>query len=156
MDQASLLTIPRAHGSAELFARAAPAKATINHRLQYLRAIAAISVVLCHASYYLMATGDDSWLWNVFARAGLFGVMLFFAISGYLMAQLAPGATSLRFMAHRLIRIYPPYWLAVFVVVVATRGAIQPIAAVVATNERSASEAPHVVGPWARCGGFGD
>ena len=32
-------------------------------------------------------------------------------------------------MAHRLIRIYPPYWLAVFVVVVATRGAIQPITA---------------------------
>jgi peptidoglycan/LPS O-acetylase OafA/YrhL len=64
-----------------------------------------------------------------FARAGLFGVMLFFAISGYLMAQLAPGSTSLRFMAHRLIGIYPPHWLAVIVVVLATCGAIQPIAA---------------------------
>lgn len=129
MNQRSLLTAPSGNVSAELFARAAPLKAKINYRLQYLRAIAAISVVLCHASYYLMAARDDSWLWNIFARAGLFGVMLFFAISGYLMAQLAPGSTSLRFMAHRLIRIYPPYWLAVFVVVVVSRGAIQPILA---------------------------
>jgi exopolysaccharide production protein ExoZ len=129
MNQRSLLTAPSANVSAELFARAAPSKAKINYRLQYLRAIAAISVVLCHASYYLIAARGDSWLWNIFARAGLFGVMLFFAISGYLMAQLAPGSTSLRFMAHRLIRIYPPYWLAVFVVVLATRGAIQPIGA---------------------------
>ena len=75
------------------------------------------------------ATRGDAGLRNIFGRAGLFGVMLFFAISGYLMAQLAPGATSLRFMAHRLIRIYPPYWLAVLVVVVASRGAIQPIPA---------------------------
>jgi peptidoglycan/LPS O-acetylase OafA/YrhL len=50
--------------------------------------------------------------------------MLFFAISGYLMAQLAPGSTSLRFMAHRLIRIYPPYWLAVFAVTALSGGAI--------------------------------
>jgi exopolysaccharide production protein ExoZ len=129
MNQRSLLTAPNANVAAQRFARAAPSKTKINYRLQYLRAIAAISVVLCHASYYLMAARGDSWLWNIFARAGLFGVMLFFAISGYLMAQLAPGSTSLRFMAHRLIRIYPPYWLAVFVVVAATRGAIQPIAA---------------------------
>ena len=41
------------------------------------------------------------------------------------MAQLAPEAAAPRFMAHRLIRIYPPYWLAVFIVVVLSRGAIQ-------------------------------
>jgi exopolysaccharide production protein ExoZ len=128
MDQASLLTAQRANVSTEPLARSAPSKPTVIYRLQYLRAVAAVSVVLCHASYYLMAARGDSWLWNIFARAGLFGVMLFFAISGYLMAKLAPSATSLRFMAHRLIRIYPPYWLAVFFVVVATRGATQPIA----------------------------
>src|SRR6478752_2117782 len=116
MNQRSLLTAPSANISAEPFAWAAPSRAKINYRLQYLRAIAAISVVLCHASYYLMAARGDSWLWNIFGRAGLFGVMLFFAISGYLMAQLAPGATSLRFMSHRLIRIYPPYWLALLAV----------------------------------------
>jgi len=118
-----------ANVSPELFAQVGPSKAKINYRLQYLRAIAAVSVLLCHASYYAMAERGDSWLWNVFARAGTFGWLLFFAISGYLMAQLAPGATSLRFMAHRLIRIYPPYWLAVLAVVVVSRGAIQPILA---------------------------
>jgi exopolysaccharide production protein ExoZ len=129
MNQRPLLSVPGTNLSPELSARSAPSKPTINYRLQYLRAIAAISVVLCHASYYLMAARGDSWLWNIFGRAGLFGVMLFFAISGYLMAQLAPGARSLRFMAHRLIRIYPPYWLAVLAVMVASRGAIQPILA---------------------------
>jgi exopolysaccharide production protein ExoZ len=126
MNQTSLLVAPHANVSTELSARSARPKPTVIYRLQYLRAVAAISVVLCHASYYLMTARGDSWLWNIFGRGGLFGVMLFFAISGYLMAQLAPGATSLRFMAHRLIRIYPPYWLAVLVVVVASRGAIQP------------------------------
>jgi exopolysaccharide production protein ExoZ len=129
MNQRPLLSVPGTNLSPELSARSAPSKPTINYRLQYLRAIAAISVVLCHASYYLMAARGDSWLWNIFGRAGLFGLMLFFAISGYLMAQIAPGATSLRFMAHRLIRIYPPYWLAVLAVMVASRGAIQPILA---------------------------
>jgi exopolysaccharide production protein ExoZ len=52
--------------------------------------------------------------------------MLLFAISGYLMGQLAPGATSLRFMAHRLIRIYPPYSLVVLVVAVVRRGRFSP------------------------------
>jgi exopolysaccharide production protein ExoZ len=129
MSLASLRTAPQTNVSGEVSGRPASSKPAINYHLQYLRAIAAISVVLCHASYYLMAARGDSWLWNIFARAGLFGVMLFFAISGYLMAQLAPGSTSLRFMAHRLIRIYPPYWLAVFLVVVVNRGAIQPILA---------------------------
>jgi exopolysaccharide production protein ExoZ len=129
MNQWSLLTASHASVAAELPGQAAPSKPAVNCRLQYLRAVAAVSVVLCHASYYLMAARGDSWLGNTFGRAGLFGVMLFFAISGYLMAQIAPGATSLRFMAHRLIRIYPPYWLAVLVVVVASRGAIQPILA---------------------------
>lgn len=98
----------------------------IIYRLQYLRAIAALSVVLCHASYYLMDARQESWLWEVFGRAGVFGVLLFFAISGFLMAQLAPGATSLRFMAHRLIRIYPPYWIALLAVAVLSAGTIMP------------------------------
>jgi peptidoglycan/LPS O-acetylase OafA/YrhL len=68
-----------------------------------LRANAAISVVLCHTHYLMVARGD-SWLWNIFARAGLVGVMLLFAISGYLMAARA-GRDQLRFMAHKLIRI---------------------------------------------------
>lgn len=96
---------------------AAPRRASSTiYPLQYLRAIAAFSVVLCHASYYVKDIRGDGRMWEIFDRAGYLGVVLFFAISGYLMAQLAERATGLRFLAHRLIRIYPIYWLCVFTV----------------------------------------
>jgi exopolysaccharide production protein ExoZ len=91
---------------------------TMIYPLQYLRAIAAFSVVLCHASYYVFQARGDGRMWEIFARAGTLGVFLFFAISGYLMAYLAENATGMRFLAHRLIRIYPIYWLCIFSVVV--------------------------------------
>ena len=95
--------------------------------LQYLRAIAAFSVVLCHASYYVKDIRGDGRMWEIFDRAGYLGVVLFFAISGYLMAQLAEKATGLRFLAHRLIRIYPIYWLCVFTVLLVERIFRRPI-----------------------------
>ena len=95
--------------------------------LQYLRAIAAFAVVLCHASYYVKEIRGDGRMWEMFDRAGYLGVVLFFAISGYLMAQLAEKATGLRFLAHRLIRIYPIYWLCIFGVLVVERVFRQPI-----------------------------
>jgi peptidoglycan/LPS O-acetylase OafA/YrhL len=111
---------------AGLVTRVVSSTPVIFHRLQYLRAIAALSVVLCHASYYLMDARQETSFWEIFGRAGAFGVLLFFAISGFLMAQLAPGATSLRFMAHRLVRIYPPLWIALFAVTVLSAGRITP------------------------------
>jgi peptidoglycan/LPS O-acetylase OafA/YrhL len=95
--------------------------------LQYLRAIAAFAVVLCHASYYVKDIRGDGRMWEIFDRAGYLGVVLFFAISGYLMAQLAEKTTGLRFLAHRLIRIYPIYWLVVFGVLLARRVFRQPV-----------------------------
>jgi exopolysaccharide production protein ExoZ len=85
--------------------------------LQYLRAAAAFCVVLCHASYYVSQARGDSRMWEIFARAGTLGVFLFFAISGYLMAHLAENASGMRFLVHRLIRIYPIYWLCIFAVI---------------------------------------
>ena len=95
--------------------------------LQYLRAFAAFAVVLCHASYYVMQSRGDGAMWQLFARAGGFGVVLFFAISGFLMAELATNTPPLKFLAHRLIRIYPIYWLCVAVVVVFSRLGTSPI-----------------------------
>ncbi len=126
MDQNVSSPSSRSDAPAGMVNRAASSTPFIIYPLQYLRAIAALSVVLCHASYYLMGARQEAWLWEVFGRAGLFGVLLFFAISGFLMAQLAPGATSLRFMAHRLIRIYPPFWIAVLAVAVLSAGSIAP------------------------------
>jgi exopolysaccharide production protein ExoZ len=109
------------HGRATAPVTSARSAPMVIYQLQYLRAIAAVSVVLCHASYYVREYRDDPRMWDIFDRAGAFGVVLFFAISGYLMAQLAQSTSGLRFMVHRLIRIYPIYWLCVFVVVSGNR-----------------------------------
>lgn len=90
-----------------------------NHLLQYLRAVAAVSVVLYHASHYLLQFRGNADMISVFDPFfGKFGVILFFAISGYLMAELAVTTPPARFLAHRVIRIYPIYWLTVTIVVV--------------------------------------
>jgi exopolysaccharide production protein ExoZ len=93
-----------------------PGSSTI-FQLQYLRALAAVSVVLCHASFYVREYRGDGRMWPIFGRGGNFGVVLFFAISGYLMARLAQNAPGTLFMTHRLIRIYPIYWLCILGVV---------------------------------------
>ncbi len=95
--------------------------------LQYLRAFAAFSVVLCHASFYVMQARGEGAMWQLFARAGGFGVILFFAISGFLMAELATNTPPLKFLAHRLIRIYPIYWLCVLSVVAFSHLGSSPI-----------------------------
>jgi exopolysaccharide production protein ExoZ len=85
-------------------------------RLQYLRAIAALSVVVFHAAYYLkFIRGDDRILAMTPSNLGGFGVCLFFVISGYLMASLANKTSASRFIVHRIIRIYPIYWLVLIV-----------------------------------------
>jgi exopolysaccharide production protein ExoZ len=99
----------------EPMASSAPKRSSSTiYPIQYLRAIAAFAVVLCHASYYVKDIRGDGRMWEIFDRAGYLGVVLFFAISGYLMARLAENSTGLRFLAHRLIRIYPIYWLCIF------------------------------------------
>ena len=81
--------------------------------LQYLRATAALAVLLFHASYYLASMRSEVSPLKIFgARFGNFGVTLFFAISGYLMATLAERTAPTTFLVHRLIRIYPIYWIA--------------------------------------------
>lgn len=85
--------------------------------VQYLRALAAIAVVLFHASVYLEAERSDAAFLAVFdGRFGNFGVSLFFAISGYLMARLSGSPSPSLFLLHRLARIYPIYLIVVAVV----------------------------------------
>lgn len=45
-------------------------------------------------------------------KTGAAGVDLFFVISGYIMATIAPGRTPVEFLKARLRRIYPIYWIA--------------------------------------------
>ena len=66
--------------------------------IQVLRAVAAIAVVLRHS--------DDRFAF------GAIGVDLFFVISGFIIATVAPGRAPLDFLAARFWRIFPLYWIA--------------------------------------------
>lgn len=82
--------------------------------LQYLRAIAAIMVVGYHASHYLAYYRKPAGPINLWeSNLGMWGVALFFALSGYLMARLAPITPPGRFLLHRIARIYPIYLIAI-------------------------------------------
>jgi peptidoglycan/LPS O-acetylase OafA/YrhL len=91
---------------------AAPAVAgQRNIRLQYLRA-AAIAVVLYHGAHYLDDLRGDGRFLHIFSGfLGGYGVAVFFALSGYLMAELIVRDTPGRFLMSRLARIYPPMLL---------------------------------------------
>jgi exopolysaccharide production protein ExoZ len=76
--------------------------------IQYLRAVAALLVVIAHAFLHPIDYVDVTW-----RRMGSFGVLLFFVISGFIMVYntgmgtFAPG----RFLRRRLERIVPLYWI---------------------------------------------
>jgi exopolysaccharide production protein ExoZ len=81
--------------------------------VQILRAVAALAVVLVHAGLSLSYWGHVDTPWSPYGNVG---VHLFFVISGFIMVHIsAPkfgerGAPS-EFLARRLIRIVPLYWL---------------------------------------------
>jgi peptidoglycan/LPS O-acetylase OafA/YrhL len=80
-----------------------------NVRLQHLRAFAAVAVVLYHASHYLAELRGDNRFLTVFSGFfGGYGVAIFFALSGYLMAEIARRDDPAKFLISRLVRIYPP------------------------------------------------
>jgi exopolysaccharide production protein ExoZ len=72
--------------------------------IQYLRALAALSVLMFHVF---------QWTWTPF-QTGAVGVDVFFVISGFVMwttsarAETSPAG----FLARRAVRIAPPYWVA--------------------------------------------
>jgi exopolysaccharide production protein ExoZ len=81
--------------------------------IQYLRAVAAVAVVGFHILQ------DRSWIFGL----GLYGVDIFFVISGFIMivltdnSQITPGI----FVLDRVSRIAPPYWLATILAYVMVR-----------------------------------
>lgn len=87
-------------------------------QVQWLRAIAAIMVMLHHANYFADLLGERLG-WPPAKLLGVpfwwFGVHIFFVISGFLMVRTATGfgerGAPRRFLMRRLIRIVPLYWL---------------------------------------------
>jgi exopolysaccharide production protein ExoZ len=76
--------------------------------VQYLRAIAALLVVVAHAFSYQMGV-DNKYV----VLAGAFGVQLFFVISGFIMVYICGRGSFAagEFLLRRAIRIVPLYWI---------------------------------------------
>lgn len=90
-------------------AAAQPGKLT---NIQVLRAVAATLVVVFHISLQLERWHGEARFLAVFNdQVGALGVALFFAISGFLMAQLVRASDAPTFLLHRVARIYPTYLL---------------------------------------------
>jgi peptidoglycan/LPS O-acetylase OafA/YrhL len=92
--------------------------------IQALRALAALMVVVVHV-YAVEATYLPGRPWtSPFHICGSYGVDLFFVISGTVMVFSTAGwfgerGAVRRFLIHRAVRIYPPYWLVTVLVLVA-------------------------------------
>jgi exopolysaccharide production protein ExoZ len=82
--------------------------------IQYLRAFAALSVLITHALQWPIGEANFALL-----RTGRLGVEVFFVISGFIMTLIAGDSVFRpeRFLGRRALRIVPAYWAATFLVV---------------------------------------
>lgn len=88
--------------------------------IQVLRAVAAISVCCFHISFWWNQEKDV--LAGLFDRASV-GVDLFFVISGFVIFQWVKKSPNgfkpfLNYVARRFNRIYPTYWVVIFVFII--------------------------------------
>ena len=89
----------------------APDKTSQIYSIQYVRGFAALLVVLYHQAIYIERMRGEVWLHDIVqGQPGLYGVIAFFVLSGFLMAEIAPRHSATTFLVHRIIRIYPAYW----------------------------------------------
>ena len=83
--------------------------------IQALRGIAALLVVSFHLIPIEEKYGAGESILPAFFKHGMFGVDLFFVISGFIMTSITRGqfqntSNALKFLYHRASRIYPIYW----------------------------------------------
>ena len=93
--------------------------------ITYLRAVACMLVVVCHAESFAakLSPGYFSGLFGYGGAVGKLGVLLFFMISGYLMAcvhweDFGRGKMAM-FVKKRLVRILPMYYLFTLLTIIA-------------------------------------
>jgi peptidoglycan/LPS O-acetylase OafA/YrhL len=89
------------------------------HSLQELRALAAWLVVIDHTLLELTHNRIEDPLTHLAWTLGSSGVSVFFVISGFIMVHICwgsfgRGSSTLGFLARRVLRIVPLYWLATF------------------------------------------
>ena len=83
--------------------------------LDLLRFIAAVGVVLFHATNW---PSDPNLLTRI-ATYGSLGVPLFFMISGFVILMTAQNRSGIEFINSRIARLYPSFWIAVLLSVLA-------------------------------------
>ena len=99
---------------------ARPAQAGRYYLIQCLRLFAASFVVVFHSVFYVSTHGgqlprDAAYY---FGELSQLGILIFFAISGFVITSSVQRRTSGEFLWLRFLRIYPGFWLAVAIVVV--------------------------------------
>ncbi len=91
------------------------------YELQWLRALAATEVAICHSDlltkhFSNFRIGSLTWYYPL---SGM-GVELFFVLSGYIICIRAPSIDNGgRFLLSRILRLYPMYWIFTSLVLVA-------------------------------------
>jgi len=98
---------------------APPAKADRYYLIQCLRWFAASFVVVFHSVLYVSTHGgqlqrDTAYY---FGELSQLGILIFFAISGFVITSSLQRRTSGEFLWLRFLRIYPGYWLAIVAIV---------------------------------------
>jgi peptidoglycan/LPS O-acetylase OafA/YrhL len=85
------------------------------HEIDLLRGLACAAVVAYHYASRgprvgWMPSGLPHWL-DALSRYGYLGVHLFFIISGFVILMSAQGSTARGFVASRVARLYPAFWV---------------------------------------------
>ena len=88
------------------------------NNIQILRFFAAAGVLLYHAHGYIGEHIWKTWLTRLFDYHFSWGVELFFVISGFVVSHSLSRQSPGRFLANRLVRVYPALWLASAIVLV--------------------------------------
>ncbi len=88
--------------------------------LDWLRGLMAISIMVYHLTGLLFYSTDSS---SLLGRLGIYGVTIFFIISGLSMALvysrlISNLATSISFYIRRIFRIWPLLWICIFLITI--------------------------------------
>lgn len=91
--------------------------------IQALRGVAVLLVVLFHLTTIEQKYGGAQTILPHFLQFGMFGVDLFFVISGFVMVIITRGKfqnfkNAIVFLWHRITRIYPTYWFYSLIVLI--------------------------------------
>src|SRR5258708_34799135 len=83
--------------------------------IQYLRGLAALSVLVTHALQWPLAEMNIALL-----KTGRLGVEVFFVISGFIITTIAGDGrfNPKEFLVRRAFRIVPAYWAATFLITI--------------------------------------